>query len=251
MRRTSLLTTLFLGLGILAATGAAAQIPEQFTNLQVLPKDIPRSQLIDTMREMAGSLGVRCANCHVGPDNLQGMDFASDEKPTKRTARAMLKLVAQINDTSLKGLETGRSEVTRVRCITCHRGLTVPKTIDEILARSIEARGVAAALTEYRELRTKHYGSGAYDFSQGPLNFTVEKLSRERKLDDALAVATLDVEFNPDAPYPWFLLGRLQLARGDKPAAIAALEKAVARDPTTAQAKKQLDELKAAPPPPS
>lgn len=71
---------------------AAAQIPDAFENLQLLPKDINKGQLVGTMRGWATALGVRCTHCHVGPDNLVGMDFASDDKPTKRTARKMLEM---------------------------------------------------------------------------------------------------------------------------------------------------------------
>ena len=236
---------------LLAATGgAAAQIPDKYTNLQVLPKDITKPDLINTMREMAGSLGMRCVNCHVGPDNLEGMDFATDEKATKRTARVMLRMVAEINGTLLKGIETGRTETTRVRCITCHRGVTVPRSIDEILVRSIDEKGVAAALTEYRELRGKYYGSAAYDFSQGPLNYIVEKLSREKKVNDALAVSNANVELNPQAAYPHVLLARLRMARGEKDLAIAELRKAVELEPTNEFIKKQLEEATAPAPSP-
>ena len=75
------------------ASPASAQIPQTFTNLQVLPKDIPRAQLVSTMRGFAGALGVRCTHCHVGPDDLQGMDFATDEKESKKIARTMLRMV--------------------------------------------------------------------------------------------------------------------------------------------------------------
>jgi tetratricopeptide (TPR) repeat protein len=205
--------------------------------------------------ELPPKLGDVCvdgAREHVGGvADLQGMDFATDEKATKRTARVMLRMVEEINNSYLKRVETDRPETTRVRCITCHHGLTVPKSIDEILTRSIEAKGVAAALTEYRELREKYYGSAAYDFSQGPLNYIVEKLSREKKADDALAVVNANIELNPQAAYPHVLLSRLRLARGEKDQAIAELRKAVELDPTNAFVKKQLDELTAPAPSPS
>src|SRR5688500_13932467 len=50
--------------------GDADQIPTEFKNLQVLPKDISRADLVQTMRQVATDLGVRCTHCHVGPDNL-------------------------------------------------------------------------------------------------------------------------------------------------------------------------------------
>jgi len=232
---------------VLAAAGPAwAQIPDKYTNLQVLPKDISKGELVSTMREIAGSLGMRCTSCHVGPDNLEGMDFATDDKGRKRTARAMLKMVEDINGKYLKGVETEGGETTRVRCMTCHRGLNIPRGIDEVLTQTIESKGVDAALAEYRELRDKYYGSAAYDFSPGPLNYMVEKLARQQKLDDALAIAKTNVDLHPDVAYAYAILGRLHAAREERDLAITALRKAVELDPSNAQAKKQLEELEAA-----
>ncbi len=51
------------------AAGQAApgggQTPPPPANLQVLPKDIPRPELLATMRGFAGGLGVMCNYCHV------------------------------------------------------------------------------------------------------------------------------------------------------------------------------------------
>ena len=60
---------------LLAPATANAQVPDEFTNLKVLPKDIGKRELISVMRAFSSALGVRCKHCHMGPDNLQGMDF--------------------------------------------------------------------------------------------------------------------------------------------------------------------------------
>ena len=85
---------------------APAQIPDEFTNLELLDPEISKSDLIGTMRNWANGLGVRCNHCHVGPDNLQGMDFATDEKAAKRTARRMLVMSRGINGDLLADLPT-------------------------------------------------------------------------------------------------------------------------------------------------
>ena len=58
-------------------------------NLQVLPKDTTRQQINPIMRGFTRALGVRCPYCHVGEEgaDMSTFDFASDEKPTKKTAR--------------------------------------------------------------------------------------------------------------------------------------------------------------------
>ena len=50
---------------VVSIGAVAAQIPDKFENLKVLPKDIPQRELIDVMRGFAGALGFRCHNCHV------------------------------------------------------------------------------------------------------------------------------------------------------------------------------------------
>src|SRR5205807_994767 len=74
--------------------GAAGQPPAQppMTNLQILPKDTPRPQVIATMQAIAQSLGVQCNYCHVQEGRGGRNDFASDEKPAKKAARGMLVL---------------------------------------------------------------------------------------------------------------------------------------------------------------
>ncbi len=127
-------TAVLLGTVVIAtAVVARAQqnpIPEKFTNLQVLPKDITRAQLVPIMRNFAQHLGVRCEHCHVGEGNdLSKFDFASDARPAKATARKMLTMVNTINGTLLEGVGTPPPPGTnRVTCFTCHRGAKTPLT---------------------------------------------------------------------------------------------------------------------------
>jgi cytochrome c biogenesis protein CcdA len=68
-------------LGIMfCAVPAAAQFPEKFTNLQVLPKDISRKQLESTMRGFAFALNVWPCRLPCEKPNAKKfeMDFASD-----------------------------------------------------------------------------------------------------------------------------------------------------------------------------
>lgn len=66
-------------------------IPDTFTNLQVLPKDISKPDLVGIMKTFSVTLDKRCSFCHVATDDLSQADFASDEKETKKKARALLK----------------------------------------------------------------------------------------------------------------------------------------------------------------
>lgn len=225
---------------------AGAQIPDEFTNLEVLPKDIGKRELVSVMREFAGALGVRCNHCHVGESttSLEGYDFATDEKEAKRVARTMMKMTSDINGTYLAGLE--REGVTAVRCVTCHHGVTEPETIDRIVLATIESDGLDAALVRYRDLRGEYYGRASYDFSAGPLNTVGENLARQQNnVEGAIVVMKMNLEFNPDAPHSHLFLGQLYEQAGNKEAAIASVEKSLELEPDNEWAKKILERIKA------
>ena len=97
-------------------------------NLKVLPKDMPKAELLGTMKFFAQSLGVRCTYCHVGEEGkpLSTFDFASDAKDKKKTARAMLAMVTMLNSKVLPDA-TGLPDA-KITCYTCHRGSTKPLT---------------------------------------------------------------------------------------------------------------------------
>jgi hypothetical protein len=120
-----------------AALGAAVTartqqnpIPETFTNLQIMRKDIPRSELVPVMRSFAINLGVRCEHCHVGEGDLSNFDFASDARPAKAVARKMMMMVQAINGPLLEGVGTpAKPDAPKVTCFTCHRGAKLPLTV--------------------------------------------------------------------------------------------------------------------------
>src|SRR5947209_13794283 len=105
-----------------------AATPAAFKNLQVFPKDIPRQQLLASMRFFTQSLGVRCTFCHVGVEGQppSTYDFASDVKKEKLTARKMLLMVQRINTQDFGVQPTPAS--AKVTCFTCHRGSVKPLT---------------------------------------------------------------------------------------------------------------------------
>ena len=105
----------------------AQQLPSKFTNLQVLPKDISGTDLVNTMKGFTRALGVRCEHCHVGEgDDLTKFDFTADTKPAKATARKMLTMTATLND-AVKDIGEP-SKTPKITCFTCHQGAVKPAT---------------------------------------------------------------------------------------------------------------------------
>jgi len=99
-----------------------------FTNLTVLPRDIPAPQLVQIMQGFESALGVTCEHCHVflGQGNPMN-DLASDVKQPKKTARIML-LAARDFNAKLTPADLGKqaANITPVMCGSCHRGKAIP-----------------------------------------------------------------------------------------------------------------------------
>ena len=224
---------------------AAAQFPEKFTNLQVLPKDISREQLQSTMRGFAFGLGVRCDHCHVEKSDdakQSGLNYAADDKQTKKTARVMLQMVAAINRDYISKVSDMPAEP--VKCVTCHRGLAQPRTLNSVLTDTIEEKGVDSALAQYQHLRQKYYGTGEYDFGETPLNQLTESLLAQKKTKEAVAVMEMNFASNhPDSLYAYHMLAQAHQANGQIEKALADYRKVLELHPDDDWAKEQIRSL--------
>lgn len=234
-----------LAVGLFAGGPVAGQIPDKFTNLKVLPKDISKQELQSTMRGFAFALGVRCEHCHVekkAPD--KGLDFAADDKDEKKTARVMLQMVAAINHDYIS--KVPKTAPIQVQCVTCHHGLTQPQPLNAVLAATLEKDGLDKTVALYHELRGKYYGSGQYDFGETSLNQFTESLLAGKKNGDALAIMELNfAENHPDSVWSYHVLAMAHQANGQTDKAIADYRKALALHPDDKWAKEQLDSLAA------
>jgi tetratricopeptide (TPR) repeat protein len=239
-----LMRTLSIVVVALATLPALAQAPAQEApkNLQVLPKDWTRPQVVAVMQNFNAALGVGCDHCHV-MNQGQPPDFASDDKAEKAAARAMMKFTGELNTNLVAALERPAADVTRVGCITCHRGVPLPKQLSEILARTSADKGFPAAATQYNELKTKYYGAQAYDFTDAGLIATAQPLVPAR-VDEAIQFLNLNLTLFPQSARTYVALANAQVAKQDTAGAIASLEKALAIEPNNAAARRQLDGLR-------
>jgi tetratricopeptide (TPR) repeat protein len=247
---------------ISAAAPCGAQIPDEFTNLQILPKDISKQDLVSTMRGFAGALGVRCNYCHVGNSrgSLEGFDFASDVKEEKKAARLMLRMVSVINDEHIEKVEElehqgaghgadheeSESGVTdvKVQCVTCHRGQVKPVLIEDVLAAAYRAGGVDSLSTRYRQLREEYYGRHTYDFGEWVLIGVAQEVAgRDEDVDEGLKLLKLNAEWFPESSVTHVAMGRAYLEKGDLEAARSSVDKALALEPDSRMAKRLLEQL--------
>ena len=231
---------------LLTCLSSNSQIPDKFTNLKVLPKDISKQELTQIMRNFSFALGARCEHCHLekkAPE--KGFDFATDDKEAKKTARVMLQMVEDVNREYVgKIKKADNAAPIRVQCVTCHHGLTEPQPLNDVLAASLEKDGIGKTVTLYTELRSKYYGSGAYDFGETRLNLLTESLLAKQKKPEAVAIAELNFSANhPDTVWSYHLLAMAHNANGQTDKALADYRKVLELHPDDDWAKQQIDSL--------
>jgi photosynthetic reaction center cytochrome c subunit len=246
------MTTRVLLALMLCATGISAQAPGRFPpdsliNVKVIPKNTPPIQVVGIMRNFAGALGVRCHFCHVGQEGmpLAQFDFAKDEKRTKLVARQMMRMVEEINrriDT-LPHDHGEPHDSLRVTCNTCHRGVSRPVPLEQLIAETAQGAGADSAARAYRALRERYFGRAAYDFGEPTLNVAAFRLGRAGKFDEAFAILKLNEEQFPSSSNAAVFRGNITLMKGDTAGAIAAFREAVRRDSTNGEAQGRLRQL--------
>jgi len=245
----SLLVCLAL-IGLAAPSVAPAQIPEKFTNLQFFPKDIPRDTLIANMRGITAALGIRCNYCHTGGNGqgLEGVDFASDDKVEKKKAREMMNIAKRINTELLANLPDRESPAVNVECVTCHRGLPIPRTLARALVDVATTKGADSAVAFYRKARTDHPDDGVYDLTERSVSQAATTLVESGKAAEAIALLDVNAELFPKSARTLNQLAAAHEAAGHKDAAIETYKKVLAIAPNDRQARTRLTALGAPPP---
>src|SRR2546426_3573787 len=181
--------------------GGAPQLPAP-KNLTFFPKDFTAQQILPVMQNFNAALGVNCGYCHVfdGPPITNPKnDFASDEKETKKKARVMLVMARDVNMKLQAELGKPAAELTNVQCVTCHRGVAIPKQLVTIMTETAAKEGVNKALAQYQDLRKQYYGAQAYDFSDFTLFTAATASLAANKPDDALAFAQLNIGYHANS----------------------------------------------------
>ena len=121
-------TVILVATVIISVAAIKPHRQNDFTNLQVLPKDISPKALQHIMvDEFQDALGVGCNFCHAQEKGSLHLDYASDEKPEKEIARAMMRMAMDINKKyfEVEHPLIGDSLMT-VSCNTCHHGVAHP-----------------------------------------------------------------------------------------------------------------------------
>ena len=230
------------------AQGGGQGAPLQ--NLQYFPKDTPRDSLTQIMRGFAMSLGVRCEFCHAmregapppQPGQNPPLNYASDEKDNKKIARYMLRMTDSINHKLLPGIPNRDNPPTTIGCVTCHRGVMKPTTIEAVLLSTTGEMGVDTAIARYRMLRND-MAAGRYNFSEQPVVEVSRKLGAAGKHAEGIKLLEMLQEFYPNSANIDFEIAGLQVAAGNRDAAIARYRAMLQKNPNDRRAQAALQRL--------
>lgn len=227
----------FILIGTLVVADAMAQMPmeifENPSNLQVLPEDISPEALRDTMFSFGQQVGLRCSRCHnFEPETpMAERDFASDERELKRVAREMLRMVSGINE-AVSSIDRGPDHnALTVQCVTCHRGVSQPRQIEDVFASTTASNGLDAAISEYLDLRQNWYAMAAYDFTAWKLGGIAQEVVDNGDLDGGMQVHALNFELNPDDGSIYFHRAETYEKQGRIPEAIADYRRTLEMEP--------------------
>jgi hypothetical protein len=233
-----------LALSLAAGVMPARAEDEKAVNLKVLPKDISGNDLHEVMNGWSQALGVRCDFCHEmkTPGDFRSIDWPSDKIGHKEVARRMYTMMTGLNATTLP--KAAGEPDAAVSCVTCHRGLPTPTTLDRVLVDLTREKGADAAVGKYKELRERYYGSGTFDFTPRSLQSVALTLADDKAtLDAALVIAKLNVEQNPTAASAQVVVAQVLELKQDKVGALAAVEAALKLDPKDRHAQRLKQQL--------
>jgi tetratricopeptide (TPR) repeat protein len=202
-----------------------------------LAAQTPPANIMPLMQEIVQALGVQCEYCHSAP---RGSGL---QEPKKDIARQMIAMTRDLNTRVPSATGKPAAESVQVKCVTCHRGVPIPRQLSEIVLQTLRDKGVTAAAEQYRDLHQRFFGRAAYDFGEDTLIGVAQPLAAG-KPDDAIALLKLNLEFYPQSGKTYASIAYAYTRKYDDPAAITYYEKAVELDPNNGVIRGQLEQLK-------
>lgn len=193
------------------------------------------------MQQIAAALGVRCEYCH-GQGREAPRPATASGRSRLDVAREMIAMTRALSVTVAAAAGKDATQAVRVQCVTCHRGVPIPRQLADIVWQTAVQQGADAAVAQYRELRAQFYGRQAYDFGEESLFAVGERLAQARP-PAAVALMQMNLEFYPRSARSYAILARAQARQQDGAAAIASLRKALEIEPENGTIRGQLLQL--------
>jgi tetratricopeptide (TPR) repeat protein len=195
------------------------------------------------MQAIASALGVSCDYCH---KNMRGRAADGETpvpEPEKAVALAMMAMTRDLNARVQSATGKPAGEATTVRCVTCHRGVPIPRPLDEIVFQAVLRDGAPAAAAQYRDLRQRYFGRGTYDFGEEALLGVARRFAQSRP-PDAITLLEMNLEFHPESADGYAALGYAYTRLGDDGSALTYLEKALELQPENGTVRGQVEQLR-------
>jgi len=200
---------------------------------------VPAKPPLPDMPAVAAALGVTCDYCHAGRGTPPKVTATG--KPRLEVGREMIAMTNALNATVQTASGKTAREAAAVTCATCHRGVAIPRPLTEILLLTSLREGSDAAVAQYRELRDRHYGRGAYDFGEESLLAAARRLGQARP-ELAIPLADLNLEFFPKSVNT-LVVKAIAQSRRDEEGAIATLKRALEIEPENGEVKGRLYQM--------
>lgn len=188
------------------------------------------------MQEIAQGLGVKCEYCHARTGQTQSPSRID-------IGRAMIAMTRDLNEKILLATGKPATEVTRVTCITCHRGVAIPGQLADIVTKTALEKSPEAAVAQYRDLRAQYYGRQSYDFGEDSLLTAAQQVVRVKPAS-SIPLLQLNLEFYPRSVRSYQQIAFACTRALDDQAAITTLEKALEIEPDNGTIRGQLEQLK-------
>ena len=191
----------------------------------------------------AGDSASDCAYCHVDEGRGGRTDFAADEKPTKATARVMMRLTDDINTKLAERPRQGQSRSPSAAS-PATAACSIPKQLPAILTDTADrqrharprSRSIAiCGSSTTAAWRTTSARTGSCSYATA---------AAATKPDDAIQWLQVNLEFYPKSTRTYLALAQIYSRKQDKDNAIKSVEKALEIEPDNAQAKRLLEQLK-------
>jgi Photosynthetic reaction centre cytochrome C subunit/Tetratricopeptide repeat len=200
---------------------------------------------VPDMQTIALGLGVKCEFCHAGQRGAQTPSATTaQEAPSKMAvARAMIGMTRDLNARISEATGKTAADATQVTCVTCHRGVTIPGQLSDIVAKTALEQSPDAAIAQYRDLRQRYYGGQSYDFREETLLEAAQRVVRINP-PASISLLRLNLEYYPQSVRSYIQIASAYTRKLDDEAAIAALEKALEIEPENGVVKGQLEQLK-------
>jgi hypothetical protein len=199
---------------------------------------------VANMQEIAQGLGVKCEYCHAGTGRGAGQSVTPATTPSRiEIGRGMIAMTRDINEKIAAATGKPANEVTRVTCVTCHRGVAIPGQLSDIIAKTALEKGPDEAVAQYRDLRAQYYGRQSYDFGEETLLTSAQQVVRVKPAS-SIPLLRMNLEFYPKSVRSYAQIAFAYTRSLDDESAITTLEKALEIEPDNGTIRGQLEQLK-------